>query len=133
MAVKDNRIKVLIVDDDKCVRESVVFMLKEVGFIVQAAKDGQEALNKVTQDMPHIVVLDVAMPVMDGIETCKRLRANPGTRDIPVIFLSAQEHLEQLTAGLPGPLIRCLEKPCNIRCLAEEIQLAVLDSQDHTK
>jgi CheY-like chemotaxis protein len=133
MAAKDNRIKVLIVDDDECIRVSMVFMLKEIGFIVQAAENGQEALNKIARDRPHIVVLDVAMPGMDGIEACKRLRNNPETRDIPVMFLSAQSHVEQLVDGLPGPLIRCMEKPCNIRCLAEEIQLAVLNSQDPSK
>lgn len=129
MAVRDNRIKVLFVDDDKCIRESMVFMLKEIGFIVRAAQNGQEALNEVARDRPHIVVLDVAMPGMDGIEACKRLRGDPQTRDLPVMFLSAHDHVEELVAGLPGPAIKCMEKPCSVRCLAEEIQLAVLDSR----
>ncbi|MFA5156631.1 MAG: response regulator [Candidatus Omnitrophota bacterium] len=126
MAAKNDSIKVLIVEDDDYVRESTVFMLKEMGFSVQAAKNGREALNKISRNKPDTIVLDVAMPVMDGIETCKRLRERPDTQNIPVIFLSAQSRVEPLIAGMPGPAIKCMEKPCDIKCIAEEIRLAAL-------
>lgn len=130
MAEKNNYINVLIVDDEGYIRESMVYMLKEMGFAPEEANNGKEALDKVSQNRPDIIILDVVMPVMDGIETCKRLRENPDTRDIPIIFLSGQERIEEIVSGLPGPAIKCVEKPCNINYLAEQIYFAILNSKD---
>jgi CheY-like chemotaxis protein len=123
MIVTDNQINVLIVDDEECIRESMSYILGELGFAPEEANNGKEALDKVSQKRPDVIILDVAMPVMDGIETCKRLRENPDTRDIPVVFLSGQAHIDQMISNIPGPKIKCMEKPCDIKYLAEQICL----------
>ncbi len=128
MIVKDNQINVLIVDDQECIRESMSYILGELGFTPEEANNGKEALDKISQNRPDIIILDVVMPVMDGIETCKRLRENPDTRNMPIIFLSGQAHVDQMISGIPGPAIKCMEKPCNIEYLAEQIYSAILNS-----
>ncbi len=130
MAEKNNYINVLIVDDEGYIRESMAYVLKEMGFAPEEANNGKEALDKISQNRPDVIILDVAMPVMDGIETCKRLRENPDTQDIPIIFLSAHRHVEQMISGIPGPKIKCIEKPCNIKYLSEQIYFAILNSKD---
>ena len=90
MRKKNKRTKVLIVDDEEIVREALSYIFDKVGFITEEAKNGKEALIKVAQTKPDIIILDVAMPELDGTQACIRLRGNPETQNIPIIFLSAQ-------------------------------------------
>ena len=90
----DNRkqkkqLKILIADDNEGVRKFLSLMLAEEGFTLQEAATGKEALEKIKQDMPDIILLDCKMPVMDGFETYARLKQNPETRSIPVIFCTS--------------------------------------------
>ncbi|RMF56698.1 MAG: response regulator [Calditrichaeota bacterium] len=81
--------KVLIVDDNPDMLETLEHLFTFYHFSVSKAANGKEALEKVEEDSPDIIILDALMPVMNGFETCKKLKENPRTRDIPVIFLSA--------------------------------------------
>jgi len=81
--------KILVVDDMAIFREPIAATLRREGFETACAGDGREALHRVGQDRPNLILLDVAMPVMDGLSFLKALRSNPQTRDIPVIMLSA--------------------------------------------
>lgn len=121
MDKKRKGIKVLIVDDEEIIREVLSYAIKGRGFISEDAKNGKEALKKVAQGRPDIIILDVAMPEMDGLEACKQLRENPYTLNIPIIFLSAQRNLDKFIQGMPGAAIKYIAKPCDIEDLLKQI------------
>jgi two-component system alkaline phosphatase synthesis response regulator PhoP len=81
--------KVLIVDDDHDFVDAVQAVVEDGGYDVEVAYDGKEALEKVAQSKPDLIILDVMMPVMTGHEACKKLKADPATKEIPVILLTA--------------------------------------------
>ena len=79
---------VLVVDDDPHIRQLLAFAFEKAGLSVREAGDGEEALAQVARAMPDLVVLDINMPRMDGLEVCRRLRA---TSEVPVLFLSSRD------------------------------------------
>jgi len=79
---------VLVVDDDPHIRELLAFAFDKAGMAVREAADGEEALAEVARHLPDLVVLDINMPRMDGLEVCRRLRA---TTEVPVLFLSSRD------------------------------------------
>ena len=79
---------VLIVDDDPHIREVLAFALEKAGMASQAVEDGEAALAQVARKKPDLVILDINMPKMDGLEVCRRLRSES---DIPVLFLSSRD------------------------------------------
>lgn len=91
---------VLVVEDEPAQREMLGYNLEAEGFRVLRAAHGEEALLIVEEDPPDIIVLDWMMPVLSGIEACRRLRARPGTRGIPVIMLSARTEEVDRVRGL---------------------------------
>lgn len=82
--------KVLVIDDEPDAVELVAFNLKEAGFEVVTAGDGAEALKKARANLPDLILLDVMLPEVDGLEVCKILRRDPATAGIPVIMLTAK-------------------------------------------
>lgn len=80
--------RILLVDDDPHIRELLAFACDKAGFAVEEAGDGEEALAAVARQAPDLVVLDINMPRMDGLEVCRRLRAQG---DVPVLFLSSRD------------------------------------------
>jgi len=81
-------VKVLVVDDESHVRESIARALRYEGYAVDLAPDGVEALNLVRQDPPDLVILDLQMPRMDGLDMCRRLRAAGDS--MPILVLTAR-------------------------------------------
>jgi two-component system alkaline phosphatase synthesis response regulator PhoP len=84
-----NTAKVLIVDDDMILREMYEARLKEEGLVILSASDGEEALNKVSSEKPDILLLDIMMPKVNGIDVMKKMRENEETAGIPIILLTA--------------------------------------------
>ncbi|HEY5298590.1 MAG TPA: response regulator transcription factor [Verrucomicrobiae bacterium] len=84
------KIKILIVDDEPDAIELLEFNLKQAGFEVAAAEDGAEALRKAKSYAPNLIVLDVMLPELDGLEVCKLLRRDPATATLPIIMLTAK-------------------------------------------
>lgn len=89
---------VLVVDDDPAIRRLVEYVLAGSGFVVRVAADGQEALEALRREPPDLVVSDVAMPRLDGVELIRRLRAQGDTT--PVLLCSAAERVD-VPAGVP--------------------------------
>ena len=85
---------VLVVDDSAISRRVAVAILEKAGYGVETAEDGQTGLAMAAQDAPHLILLDVRMPDMDGFEVCRRLKASELTRHIPVIFLTGENDVE---------------------------------------
>lgn len=82
--------RILIVDDEPDTVELIEFNLRNAGYEVSSAEDGAEALRKARQNAPDLIVLDVMLPELDGLEVCKILRADPVTASIPVLMLTAR-------------------------------------------
>ena len=91
--------RILAVDDERHIVRLIQVNLERAGYEVATAFDGPEALKSVEAEKPDLCVLDVMMPKMDGFEVLKRLQANPETRDIPVIMLTAKAQ-DAITPGL---------------------------------
>jgi len=95
--------KVLIVDDDKLTLTIVADALREAGFVVETAQNGQEALHKASGFKPDLIVLDVVMPDLDGYEVARRLRKDPGSALIPIIMLTTKGGIaDKVTAFQAG-------------------------------
>ena len=82
--------KILIVDDEPDAIEMLAFNLRNSGYEVVTAEDGEEALKKAKQDNPDLMVLDLMIPEVDGLEVCKLLRRDPATAKLPIIMLTAK-------------------------------------------
>ena len=105
--------KILAVDDEKHIVRLVQVNLERQGYEVVTAFDGKEALQKVEEERPDLVVLDVMMPYMDGFEVLQSLRRNPSTRDIPVIMLTAKAQDADVFRGWQSGVDCYLTKPFN--------------------
>ena len=107
------RKKILAVDDEKHIVRLVQVNLERQGYEVVCAHDGKEALQKVDEERPDLVVLDVMMPYMDGFEVLQNMRRNPATRDIPVIMLTAKAQDADVFKGWQSGVDCYLTKPFN--------------------
>jgi len=105
--------KILAVDDERHIVRLIQVNLERAGYQVVTAFDGADALKKVDADKPDLVVLDVMMPRMDGFEVLKRLQANPETREIPVIMLTAKAQDQDVFRGWASGVSAYLTKPFN--------------------
>lgn len=105
--------KILAVDDERHIVRLIQVNLERAGYEVVTAYDGREALTKISEERPDLVILDVMMPYMDGLETLKQIRANPGSRDIPVIMLTAKAQDQDVFAGYTSGVDIYLTKPFN--------------------
>lgn len=103
--------KVLIVDDTPANIGVLLRMLENEGYQVLAATSGEAALKIINQTAVELIVLDIMMPGMDGLETCRRLKAMPGTRLIPVIFISALSDTVDLLEGFRAGAVDYIQKP----------------------
>ncbi len=91
---------ILIVDDDLTLREMYEERLKAEGYTVQGAKDGEEAIQKAKADKPSVILLDIMMPKINGLDVLKMLKADDDTKEIPVIILTALIQDVDKTKGL---------------------------------
>ena len=82
--------KVLVVDDSLTQRQIISDLLKDDGMIVAIARDGQEALDRVSKHAFDLVVLDIVMPKMNGYEVCRKIKSDPRTKDVPVVMCSSK-------------------------------------------
>src|SRR5512139_2243879 len=103
--------KILIVDDEPFNVDYLEQELEDADYATIAAVNGQEALLKVQLEAPDLVLLDIMMPVMDGFEVLSRLKADPVTRDIPVIVISASNNLSSVVKGIQLGAEDYLPKP----------------------
>jgi CheY-like chemotaxis protein len=83
--VEKKRLKVLVAEDEDLARRSLVALLEESGYSVVDARDGVEAVQKAAFDLPDVILMDIAMPIMDGFEAAERIRENARTANIPII------------------------------------------------
>ncbi len=114
--------KILIVDDDRTLRTVLTRYLENQGYQVEQVGSGAEALVAVAKNQPDLVVSDVVMPEMDGLEFCRRLRATPSGQLMPFIFLSGKGELEDRIQGHSIGADDYLTKPVDPRELVAKIE-----------
>jgi signal transduction histidine kinase len=102
---------ILAVDDNPTNLSVVSQALRSVGWQVRIAIDGEDALSKVAQKLPELILLDVQMPGIDGFEVCRRLKADPATADIPIIFMTALADTASKVKGLSLGAVDYIAKP----------------------
>ena len=121
--------RLLLAEDDPDIQKVVRMSLRVRGVTdVLVADNGEDCLRLVKERPPDVILLDVMMPRMDGYETCRRLKLDPETRDIPVIFLTAKAQHFEMKRGLDAGALGYLIKPFDPMTLHDEI-VAVLDSR----
>jgi two-component system alkaline phosphatase synthesis response regulator PhoP len=113
--------KILVVDDEIYIVHILDFSLGMEGYEVITALDGEQAIEKAHAEKPDLIVLDIMMPKLDGYETCKALKGDPTTRDIPVILLSAKGRNVDQKIGFEVGADDYITKPFSPRKLVERI------------
>ena len=111
MNAAPTRARILVVDDEAAIREYETSLLSELGHEVLAAADGAEALRLACERRPHLVLLDIMMPELSGIEVCRQLRADPRTRDVRIIMVSAVDTKRALEESIIAGADDFLAKP----------------------
>lgn len=114
--------KILIVDDEQDILELIRHALNKEGYEVHIAVNGQQAIEKTAKVLPDLILMDVMMPVMDGMEACRQLKEDPATQQIPIIFLTARSEEFAELAGFEAGADDYIAKPIRTRVLTSRIK-----------
>lgn len=106
--------RVLVVDDDPRLLQIVAMYLAIEGYDVITAHNGVDGLAEISSNRPDLVILDVMMPGMDGLEACRRIRGNPDTADIPVLMFSALSGDDDIERARTAGATNMISKPFNL-------------------
>ncbi len=117
-----SKFKILVVDDEPDIIEFLSYNLKKEGFTIKTASTGRQAIDMAVSFNPHLILLDVMMPEMDGIETCGELRANPITKDVLIAFLTARNEDYSQIAGFDAGGDDYISKPIKPKVLISRIK-----------
>lgn len=120
--------KILVVDDEQDILELIRHTLNKEGYEVHIGANGQQAIEKATKVIPDLIVMDVMMPVMDGMEACRQLKENAQTAHIPIVFLTARSEEFAELAGFEAGADDYISKPIRARVLLSRIK-AILRRQ----
>lgn len=121
------RRKILVADDDPSIREILAIQLTRLGYEVHVAADGQETLEAYAAEKPDLVILDVLMPLLDGLRVCRKIRAlekKSGGR-VPVLFLTARDTRHDKTSAALSGGDDFVAKPVSLQELRERVELAL--------
>lgn len=128
---------ILVIDDEEDILELVRYNLAREGYNVRLASSGEQALRMIRQEMPDLVLLDLMLPNIDGLEVCKRLKGDPDTASLPVVMLSAKGAESDVVTGLELGASDYITKPFSPRVLTARVravlrrnQAAELDSEE---
>ena len=114
--------KILLVDDEPDILEFLSYNLKREGYVVFTAANGMEAISIAKKERPSLIILDVMMPDMDGIETCREIRDIPGLKDVMIAFLTARSEDYSQIAGFDVGADDYINKPIKPRVLISRIK-----------
>ncbi|KIN72464.1 Phosphate regulon transcriptional regulatory protein PhoB [Sulfitobacter guttiformis KCTC 32187] len=114
--------QVLLVEDEPAQREVLAYNLEAEGYVVRQACDGEEAMMLIDEAAPDLIILDWMMPLLSGIEVCRRIKTRTETRDIPVIMLSARSEEVDAVRGLDTGADDYVVKPYNLRELMARVR-----------
>lgn len=118
----EQKISVLVVEDEEDILALLHFNLIKAGYLVECASGGKEALMSVAEGKPDLILLDLMLPGIDGLEVCRRLRADDETREIPIIMLTACGEEADVVRGLELGADDYVTKPFSIKVLLARVQ-----------
>jgi two-component system, OmpR family, alkaline phosphatase synthesis response regulator PhoP len=124
-----SKARILVVDDEEDILEVVRFNLAKEGYAVTCASSGEEALKEIRAHTPDVVVLDLMLPGLDGMDVCRKVKAAPETAHVPVIMLTAKTEEADMVAGLEIGADDYVTKPFSPRVLLARVK-AVLRRRD---
>jgi CheY-like chemotaxis protein len=114
--------KLLLIEDDDSLREILADVLQEKGYLVVNAGDGLEGLRKVYVELPDLVILDIVLPQLNGLEVCKRLKKDEKMKNMPVIFLTAKDQVTDKLLGIESGGEIYLTKPFDMEELVTKVK-----------
>ena len=114
--------KILVIEDDRAISEILVYNLDKAGYEVTLAIDGRDGVNQAQLKLPDIVLLDVMLPIIDGVEVCRRLRSKPETATAIIIMLTAKTEEADQLIGFSVGADDYVTKPFSVRVLMERIK-----------
>jgi len=114
--------KILIVEDDRSLADVLAYNIRQAGYEVFLAYDGQDGINQALLKLPDLIVLDVMLPVLDGHEVCKRLRNDPATRDVRIVMLTSKSDEVDELIGFTLGADDYVTKPFSVKVLLERIK-----------
>ena len=121
-----NVLKVLMADDESDILNIMAKKVRQAGYTVITASNGEEALAKIKKDNPDIILLDLNMPKMDGFMVLKHIRENPPSKKWqPVIIVSARTELDDMKQGFSLEADHYITKPCNVTDILKGIRLMI--------
>jgi two-component system alkaline phosphatase synthesis response regulator PhoP len=128
--MKNEDVRILLVDDEQDILEIVGYNLSLEGYQVFTAKNGIEAVSKAKKKQPHLVILDVMMPEMDGIEACQIMRNTPGLENTVITFLTARGEDYSQLAGFDAGADDYIQKPIKPKVLVSKIKALLRRSKE---
>lgn len=120
--MKKKDIKILLVDDEPDVIEIIRYNLEQEGYNVKTASNGKEALQKAQKNTPHLIIMDVMMPEMDGIEACEELRSDPTFNDTIIMFLTARGEDYSYVAAFDAGADDYVTKPIKPKIIVSKVK-----------
>lgn len=120
--MKKRDIKILLVDDEPDILEIVGYNLSQIGYQIYTAENGEKAFKAAMDHLPHLIILDVMMPVMDGIDTCEKLRSIPELSNTIITFLTARGEDYSQVAGLDAGADDYITKPVKPKVLVSKVK-----------
>lgn len=120
--MKKKDIKILLVDDEPDILEIVGYNLSNEGYQISTAKNGQEAVSKAKKEQPHLIIMDVMMPEMDGIEACEQIRKIPELSETVITFLTARGEDYSQVAGFDAGADDYITKPIKPKVLVSKVK-----------
>ncbi len=92
--------KILVIEDEQDISDLIKYNLERDGYSVALAATGEKGLSEARKDMPQLIILDLMLPGMDGLQVCRTMKGESGTREIPIIILTAKSEEADIVAGL---------------------------------
>ena len=116
------RPRILIIEDARDLTEVLTYNLKREGFDTTVAHDGQEGLRKAQMQIPDLILLDLMLPTMDGLDVCRQLRANERTRKVPILMLTAKAEETDQVVGFSMGADDYVTKPFSVKVLVQRVK-----------
>jgi two-component system phosphate regulon response regulator PhoB len=115
--------RILIIEDERALTDVLTYNLKREGYQTIVAHDGQEGLRKAQMMLPDLILLDLMLPLMDGLEVCRSLRAHESTRSIPILMLTAKAEETDQVVGFSVGADDYVTKPFSVKVLMQRIKV----------
>ncbi|HPG72650.1 MAG TPA: response regulator transcription factor [Bacteroidales bacterium] len=127
--MENNSKKILVVDDDADIREFITYNLSKYGYTIEEAENGKEAISKAKKTVPDLILLDIMMPGMDGIDVCQLLREDSNLQNVLIVFLTARAEDYSQIAGFDAGADDYINKPIKPKLIVKKIEALLRRNQ----